>query len=165
MKISVKHCSLIVVLLVCIFSLNICLADEQIATYRNERFNFKVNIPRWLRIKEPRPANGDGLTFVNERRGLEVRAYGVNNVLNRTAFQEASSGIETESFDVLYDLPQKAAVSWRENDKIIWKKALLIKDSSGDMGHFVIVYAASDINNAPNNEEAVLSILKTLAPL
>ncbi|MBQ7529261.1 hypothetical protein IJT10_05100 [bacterium] len=165
MKLNTVHRIFAVILLFCLFSASICYAEDQIATYRNERFKFKANIPRWLKIKEPRPANGDGLTFVSDKRKLEVKIYGVNNVLNRTAFQEASSDADVEEFKVLYDYPKKAAINWQQNKKICWKKAVLIQDSPNDMGHFIIVYATSDVETAFYNEETVTNILKSLAPI
>lgn len=54
--------------------------EAYLQTYANARYGFSISIPRHM-TKEKEPENGDGFSFHDDKTGMEIKAYGSNNVL------------------------------------------------------------------------------------
>lgn len=66
-------------------------ADEQYATYHNERFGYRVLYPSRLVSPLPEAGNGDGRKFKSRDGKITLSVWGENNAFDRTWRQQMAA--------------------------------------------------------------------------
>jgi hypothetical protein len=110
----------------------------QSARYTNPRFGFVIRVPAGF-VAQPAPANQDGRTFLQERTGSELRAWGWNNVLDETLAQVMARGRQSIPGPIAYQRKGRNwyVLSWIEGTDIFYEKTFV---GAGSGASFRLVY-------------------------
>lgn len=109
--------------------------------YQNERYGFSIEYPD-IFDESYGSQSGDGYTFIDNKRNVELIVSGSNNSTSETAEASYYSAVANRS-NVNYEFQKDNwyVVSWQEKNTMYYEKCVI---GSGSSNRFTISYPAED---------------------
>lgn len=103
------------------------------SVYRNTRYGYSVEVPAFL-APQPEAENGDGRRFVSEDGGVEMAAWGEQNVFNRSLKEEYEERLrELEKTGIVppYRVFRTTwfVLSWRAGDALLYERTAASREA------------------------------------
>lgn len=148
MKVAV---SLIFVLLLTVIGVG-----QTYKTYTNERFGYSISYPSSLLKPQGEAENGDGQIFLG--RGIEMRVFGSNLLLNETLAAEYKAILKEKGSAVTYKIRKSSffVISGKENGKIFYQKTMV-----NDDGAFITFMIEYDESRRSTYDAAVTKMVRS----